>query len=161
MERLMQALVSALRAGGIPAVRSFAAGTMPRLTETVTSVSLKSAKTHGGTFYSYLGLQEQDDGGLLPVYGRPLEAVVRFLVHTPHELGSQACMQQVFSLAQLLTAGVVGVRLGELTVGACVYDDVTDCFECELCVQAQAYLYATANSDETEFTDFILKGEVR
>ena len=161
MEELMRALVSALHAGGIPAVRSFALEAMPQLTEVVTSVSIKSAKSHGGVFYSYLGLQEQADGGLLPIYGRELEAVVRFLVHAPHALGSGACMEQAFALAQLLTAGIAGVKLGELTVGACRYDDVTDCFQCELCVQAQAYLYATGNGDETEFTDFILKGEVK
>ena len=100
MEQLIGALISALHAGGIPAVRSFASGTMPHLTEVVTSVSIKSAKSRGGAFYTYLGLQEQSDGGLLPIYGRPLEATVRFLVHAPHALGSTACMEQVFSLAQ-------------------------------------------------------------
>ena len=32
---------------------------------------------------------------------------------------------------------------------------------CTVRVEAEAYVYAVANEDETEFTDFILKGEVK
>ena len=46
-------------------------------------------------------------------------------------------------------------------MGACTYDAGCDCFLCPLTAQLKAYVYATANEDETEFTDFMLKGEIR
>ena len=36
-----------------------------------------------------------------------------------------------------------------------------DCYSCKVTAHALAYVYALANEEETEFTDFILKGEVQ
>ena len=46
-------------------------------------------------------------------------------------------------------------------MGTCAYDAVSDCFRCTITAKTRAYLYALANEDGTEFTDFILKGEVK
>ena len=55
----------------------------------------------------------------------------------------------------------LSVQLAGITVGACEYDAQSDCFVCPVRAQAQAYVYAVTDEDETEFTDFILKGAVK
>ena len=64
-------------------------------------------------------------------------------------------------LAAALSRPSPVVRLGALTVEQCGYDAAGDCYRCTVRVEAEAYVYAVANEDETEFTDFILKGEVK
>ena len=53
------------------------------------------------------------------------------------------------------------MQFAGITVGACEYDAQSDCFVCPVRAQAQAYVYAVTDEDETEFTDFILKGAVK
>ena len=63
--------------------------------------------------------------------------------------------------AALLAEEPGGVRIESFSVGTCAYDAVSDCFRCTITAKTRAYLYALANEDGTEFTDFILKGEVK
>ncbi len=157
----MQALLTALRDGGIRAVRSFQQAQMPDLTAPVTALGLKSAKSTAGVVYSYLGMREQEDGGLLPVYGKALEAEVSIQTYASRKLGAQACMEQVTAILHVLTEKIGAVKLDAFSVGPCEYEAQTDCFVCTILAQAEAYLYAIGNSEETEFTDFMLKGEAR
>ena len=56
--------------------------------------------------------------------------------------------------------------LGVLTISRicaeeCRFAADADCYSCKVTAHALAYVYALANEEETEFTDFILKGEVQ
>ena len=161
MDRMIAAIIRAITAAGMHAVKAFPQGGMPALTKPCTAVGLLRAKGAERTGFSYLGVQETADGTRTPLYGKSLEAEIYLQLFCPRALGASACMQEAERLAAVLAAPIAGVRLGAFTVEACRYDAVSDCYQCRLCAQASGYLYASADEDETEFTDFILKGEVK
>lgn len=158
MQRLIEALCRALEAAGLTVVRSFAKGRAAELSGAVVAVSLHGAQSGARGAYDYLGMQEAD-GGLQALYGRSVTAAVRLTVYAPRRLGSAACMAQVDVLAGLLAQGLGGVQIAAFSVGACAYDEAADCFVCTVTAELNGYVYAIADEDEAEFTDFILKGE--
>lgn len=161
MERLIEAVIALLQDAGIRAVRAFPQGAMPELEAPCTAVGLKRAKGAGRAVYTYLGMEEQADGTLTPRYGRALEAEIFLQIFCPRRLGAAQCMQEREWVTAALARPSQLVRLDALTVGTCAYQAESDCFVCGLTVEAEAYLYALANEEESAFTDFILKGEVK
>lgn len=161
MERLIEAVIALLREAGVCAVRAFPQGAMPELAAPCTAVGLRQAKSAGRAVYRYLGVEERTDGVLTPLYGRALEAEVFLQIFSPRRLGAAQCMQERERVTAALARPSQIVRLGALTVGTCEYQAESDCFVCGLTVEAEAYLYALTNEEESAFTDFILKGEVK
>ncbi len=157
MEQLVTAVFDALKAAGIVCVRQTPQGVMPRLRAPVTAVTLAAARAMEHAMYEYLGQTPQGKS----LYGKRLEADVRMTCVCPRTLGSSCCQQQAQRVAELLCGQVPGVCLTGYTVGECGYDAGCDCFVCPVTAQLKAYVYATADEEETEFTDFMLKGEVR
>ena len=160
MQRLIEALCRALEAAGMTVVRSFAKGKAAELTGPVVAVCLHGAQTGAAGAYAYLGMQEAD-GVWQTLYGRSVTAAVRLTVYAPRRGGSAACMAQVDALAGLLAQGLGGVQIAAFSVGACAYDAEADCFVCTVTAELGGYVYAVADEDAAEFTDFILKGEVQ
>ena len=159
MEQLIEAILAALEAAGITAARQFPAGRLPHLTAPVTAVGLKAAKASDGTMFSYLGKTVRNEEEL-ELYGRELEAEIFLETFCPRRLGAENCMQQTNAIVQLLSEPVNGVSLTEFTVGGCGFDELADAFTMTVTADVRAYLYALSEEDGTEFTDFILKGEV-
>lgn len=157
MELLVGAFLNALTEGKIVCARQTPAGVMPKLKGPVTAVQMTAARAMEQAVYQYLGVS--DEG--VSLYGRKLEAEVRLLTICPRTLGSGKCSEQAQRTAELLCHGIAGVTIAGYTVGACTFDAQSDCFLQPVTAQVKAYLYATADEDETEFTDFMLKGEVR
>lgn len=157
MEQLVTAVMAALQEAGIACTRQTPMGVMPKLKGPVTAVCLAAAKTAGGGMYDYLGLTE--DGQNL--YGRMLEAEVRLTTLCPRTMGSALCQKQTDEIAALLSGRIPAVALAGYSVGECSFDAASDCFTCQVTAQVRAYVYATSNDEETEFLDFMLKGEVR
>lgn len=161
MDRLIEAVIALLRTEGIYAVRAFPQGAMPALKAPCTAVGLSRAKGAGRAVYTYLGMEENADGTQTPLYGRALETEIFLQVFCPRGLGAQRCMEEAERVTTALALPSAIVKLGELEVGGCAYRAESDCYVCRLSVEAEAYVYAQANEEETEFTDFILKGEVK
>ena len=161
MQELIRAICRLLADAGLTVVRQFYPGTAPELTGPVTAVGLQGAKSGAAAQFSYLGMREDDDGGCTALYGCELTAEVLMQVFAPRRGGSAACYAETEKVVAALSGGAAGIQLGSLTVGACSYDAESDCFTCPVRAQAQAYVYAVTDEDETEFTDFILKGAVK
>lgn len=157
MEQLVTAVFDALTKAGVACARQTPQGQMPQLRGPVTAVGLVAARAMEHAFYEYLGQTPEGEN----LFGKRLEADVRLTVVCPRALGSARCQQEAARVAELLSGQVAGVTLVGYTMGACTYDAGCDCFLCPLTAQLKAYVYATANEDETEFTDFMLKGEIR
>ena len=160
MEQLMQAFLEALEAAGISAVRQQPQLSLPLLSAPVTAVGLAGAKGAEQAFFEYLGMTEQD-GSEVPLFGRRLEADVTLAVYCPKRLGGARCMEEADTICQLLSGTLNGISFGGFTVEPCCYEADSDLFRCRIHVQARAYLYALSDEDETEFTDFILKGTAK
>lgn len=157
MEQLVTAIMDMLKSAGIACTRQTPGGAMPHLRAPVTAVSLAAARAMEHAMYEYLGQTPEGES----LFGRRLEADVRLTVVCPRTIGSARCQQEAARVAELLSGQVAGVTLTGYTVGECAYDAACDCFVCPVTAQLKAYVYARANADETEFTDFMLKGEVR
>ena len=94
------------------------------------------------------------------LYGRRLEAEIFLETVCPRRLGAEGCMEQTDAIVQRFSEPVNGVSLTEFTVGACAFDETADAFTMTVTAKLKAYLYALSEEDGTEFTDFILKGEI-
>lgn len=161
MDELIAALLWALKGAGLAAVKAFPEGMMPRLAGSVTAVGIQEMKNTGGGAYTYLGMRADEAGVLRALYGRQLETEALLQIYCPRSLGGRACMAESERVAALLAGMAGGMKIASFSVGPCSYDAVSDCFCCTITAKVRAYLYALANDDETEFTDFILKGEVK
>ena len=157
MDELISALLRAFTQAELNAVRAIPDGMAPHLTEPVTAVGLESAKGLESGLYNYLGLRVYE-GELRPLYGKRLQAALLLTVCCPRRLGAARCAQEADAVTAMLLEGVPGVRITGFTEEGCVYEEKSDCFCCRMTAQAEGYLYAVADEDETEFTDFILKG---
>ena len=160
MEQLMEAVLSWLKGAGFQAVRQMPEGMFPELTGAVITVGLQKAEATDAGLYSYLGVMETD-GKTVSLYGRRLETEVTMEVVSPERLGAKGCMETAGTLLTKLSGGVPGMTLTKTVMEGCRFAADADCFCCKVTVTALAYLYALANEEETEFTDFILKGEVQ
>ena len=160
MEQLMEAVLTWLKDAGFQAVRRMPEGEFPELSGAVVAVGLEKAEATDAGLYSYLGVTEMD-GKTVSIYGRRLEAQVAMEVVSPENLGAKACMEASGALLTKLSGGIPGLTVTKTVMEACRFEADMDCYCCKVTVAALAYIYALANEDETEFTDFMLKGEVR
>lgn len=132
--------------------RSFSAQLWP--------LGLRRRRAADAGLYSYLGVTEMD-GKTVSIYGRRLEAQVAMEVVSPENLGAKACMEASSALLTKLSGGIPGLAIAKTVMEGCRFEADMDCYCCKMTVTALAYVYALANEEETEFTDFMLKGEVR
>ena len=134
LEQLIEAILKWLKQAGFAAVRRLPEGVFPALTDTVVAVGIRKAEAKDAGLYSYLGVLEQ---------------------------GAKRCMQAADALVTKLSGGVPGLTISRICAEECRFAADADCYSCKVTAHALAYVYALANEEETEFTDFILKGEVQ
>ena len=156
----MEAVLTWLKDAGYQAVRRMPDGNFPELSGVVVAVGLEKAEAADAGLYSYLGVTEID-GKAVSLYGKRLETQVTMEVVSPENLGAKACMEASGALLTKLSGGIPGLAIAKTVMEGCRFEADMDCYCCKMTVTALAYIYALANEDETEFTDFMLKGEVR
>ena len=160
MEQLIDAILTWLKGAGFQAVRRMPEGEFPELSGAVVAVGLEKAEATDAGLYSYLGVTEMD-GKAVSLYGKRLETQVTMEVVSPEDLGAKACMEASSALLKKLSGGIPGLAISKTVMEGCRFEADMDCYCCKMTATALAYIYALANEDETEFTDFMLKGEVR
>ena len=160
MEQLIEAVLKWLKEQGFSAGRRTPGRIFSPLEKTVVAVGIEKAEAKDAGLFSSLG-QAQIEGKSVSLYGRRLEAELALEVLSPAALGAKGCMKEADALLTKLSGTIAGISLGEISVEACRFLADEDCFGCKVTVKAQAYLYALSNEEETEFTDFMLKGEVQ
>lgn len=160
MEQLIDAVLTWLKGAGFQAVRRMPEGEFPELSGAVVAVGLEKAEATDAGLYSYLGVTEMG-GKTVSIYGRRLEAQVAMEVVSPENLGAKACMEASSALLTKLSGGIPGADGYEDSDGGLPVRGGYGLLLRKMTATALAYIYALANEDETEFTDFMLKGEVR
>ena len=156
----MEAVLTWLKDAGFQAVRRMPDGNFPELSGVVVAVGLEKAEATDAGLYSYLGVTEID-GKAVSLYGKRLETQVTMEVVSPENLGAKACMEASGALLTKLSGGIPGLAIAKTVMEGCRFEADMDCYCCKMTATALAYVYALANEEETEFTDFMLKGEVR
>lgn len=121
MEQLIEAILKAVQAAGIPAARAFQPGRMPRLKGAVAALALRKAVQTPAGFGGYLGVLTDKEGASKELYGMRLEADLAFTIYTPRTAGSAAGDALAEKLVQVLLGGVEGVSLRQFTVQDTAY----------------------------------------
>ena len=160
MEQLIGAFLKWLEEAGFTAVRRLPQGVFPQIRGTVVAVGVEQAEAKAAGFFSYLGMTQRD-GKEVSLYGKRLEAEISLEVVSPETIGAAACMQEADKILTKLSGGIGGLTLTKITAGVCSYDAAGAYYSCRVTAKAEGYLYALSNEEETEFTDFMLKGEAK
>lgn len=154
MERLIQPVICALKEGGVPAVRCFPGGTVPRLTGPAAAVSVQSVEAAEGGLNGFLGLRQTDDGGMEAQYGKMLQAVLLVRVFSP----DGSCGK----VPQILLQNPGGLPVRRLCAKEPVFDPVADCFVTEISVTLdKCLLPLQTDGEDGEYLDFSLEGEAK
>lgn len=146
METFLEALAEKLTVGGIRAMVEKPYQVAPRLKAPLTAVGIDKVV--------------QSDHQLAPEGSRHLAVTTRFTVCTPSGLGGQACVSQGLALLNQLMGDFDPWTVGECAMGSCSYNASADQFSCVVTADLTAVVAWTEPADTTEFTDFILEGEL-
>lgn len=155
-DAILEALVSALTAAGLNAMRQYpearAGGPYPAV-----CVGLKSGKLLSAGAGDYLG-QRDEGGAVRAVYGYRTEAVAALDLYAPEAAGCLAGFSGVSGAAVEFPAGL---RTRALVCGETVFDGETGLFHCPAELHFFALLTREADEETGEFTDFVLRGVLK
>lgn len=146
METFLEDLAAKLTASGIRAMVEKPFRVAPRLKAPMTAVAI--------------GKVVQSDHQLAPEGSRKLNVTAKFTVASPSSVGGEACVSQALALLNLLMGDFDPWSVGECTMGTCGYGASADQFTVTVTAELEAVVTWTEPEDATEFTDFILEGEL-
>lgn len=158
-DSVLDAVVSALNAENIAAVRKYPGCILDRDTAAV-AVSLKSGSLTASGCGNYLGTM--DSGGTVKeLYGSRAELKIGIEIYTPaaadHAEGE--CISILDDVCACV-GGIQGVRLKSFESGEPEYDAETEMFRCRSVLTVSAFMVHQTD-DSGAFTDFVLKGELK
>jgi hypothetical protein len=158
LDAVLDAVVSALTAAGVNAVRQFEPSEAGRDCAVV-CVGLKSNRLVSAGAGDYMG--EKTEGGVVSeVYGFRMEPVIALDIYSPDDgvSGAQGCLSVAEAISAALEDFPSGIKSRALIYGETRFDGATEMFHlpAELC--CAAFLTREMNAETGEFTDFVLKG---
>lgn len=162
LDNICESLVQALTQAGIQAGRAY-----PR--ESISGegvfvkVAIHSARQSDSGFARFMGLTERaSDGALTEVYGMRCEMALALDIYASMESenGAVDCEKAVDALLAAL-AEMKDLKISSVSASAVRPDADTGMFLCRCQAQAVALLTLERDDSAGEFTDFILKGELK
>lgn len=155
MDDVILRVISCLQEAGLEAARAFAPHPMRHLTAPRAAVELQSVRAAAGSFYDYLGEEEDAEKGFVERYGRRLGGTVLVRLSAPTAKEASAAAE---SAVAALTAGVQDVTVEEVSMLEPVFDPVADCHTRDVTLAFSAYFCALKTEDDGVFLDFKLEG---
>lgn len=160
LDTVLDAVVAALTAAGLSALRQFPESEADRAAVAV-CVGLKRNRLVSAGAGDYMG--EKTEGGVVSeVYGYRMEPVLALDVYSPDdgENGADGCMKAAALIAAALPDFPSGIRPRELSCGETAYDGITEMFHMPAELGCSAFLTREMNAETGEFTDFVLRGVI-
>lgn len=156
LRQIRDAVIRALRDGGLAAEAAFPAKWAAERTTPLATVDVGTAEGRALGFCGYLGETRGEDGQVREVYGKRLEGVITVDIRAP---GALECREGGETAAAVLLGKLPeGIRPGELRWEALAWEKQTGLFLRRGTLQCQALFLAERGEEETEFLDFKLKG---
>lgn len=156
LRQIRDAVISALRAGGLAAEAAFPAKWAARHAEPLATVAVGAAEGRALGFCGYLGETRTPGGEAREVYGKRLEGVISVDVRAE---GAAACQEGGETASAVLLGGLPeGIRPGELSWEALAWEKETGLFLRRGRLRCEALFLAEGGDQGPEFLDFILKG---
>ncbi|NCB51060.1 MAG: hypothetical protein EOM54_04150 [Clostridia bacterium] len=159
LDAVLDAVVAALTASGVSAVRQFPDSEIDRDSGPVVCVGLKSNKLVSAGAGDYMG--ERTDGGVVSeVYGFRMSPVIALDIYSPAdgENGAEGCVSAAEAISSALSEFPSGLKSRELVCGQTKFDGTTEMFHMPVELNCAAFLIREMNGETGEFTDFVLKG---
>ena len=163
LEDVVQALLEALGAAGLRAVRAFRREELRSCEGPLICVGVKSAKGLPAGFGGYLGLGTDPETGLsAELYGARCELELALDIYAAEgaENGPAECLRCAELIVPALGALPEGLRIASMEFGRTLYDGETGRFVCHGVLEAAAHFIAREGKQDGEFTGFILRGRV-
>ena len=161
LDAILKATLGALCDGGIFAVRSFPAGAIDEISDFAVCVSARRVSASDGAFSTYLGTRAREDGALVEVFGQRCDFSLSVDIFSRPEGGSALCAEIFDRVVAALGGLREGLRIREISCGKCSFDRDSGMLLCACEVLGAAFLICEGTSETGEFTDFVLKGEIR
>lgn len=159
LKQMRDAVIAALRAGGMAAEAAFPAKWAAERKTPLASVFVGAAEGKALGLCGYLGETRDAGGGVREVYGKRLEGVIAVEVRAGRAADCEAGSET--AAAVLLGKLPEGIRPGELSWEALAWEKETGLFLRRGKLQCEALFLAEAGDEGPEFLDFMLKGVLR
>ncbi|MEG1633333.1 MAG: hypothetical protein RR314_04705 [Oscillospiraceae bacterium] len=162
LDTVLNAIVAALEAQGVSALRQYPSTALNPAFGPVVCVGLKSNKLVSAGAGDYMG--EKTVGGVTSeVFGFRMEPVIALDVYSPDDGGHGAigCTVCAAEVAAALSAFPKALKPKALVCGEPCYDAQTDMFRMVLELSCCAFLTRERNADTGVFTDFTLRGVLK
>lgn len=164
LESVAAEIVAALREKGVNACHAYPREPLER-DRSLVCVAVKSAAQSDGGFAGYLGVRTDENGGRTEVYGMRCELSLALDIYAPMESenGALECLKCFDAVTAALGSLRSGLKIQALQWGEASPDRASGMFRCRCGVKCAAFLSAEADEsgDKAEFSDFILKGELK
>lgn len=159
LTQVRDAAVSALRDAGLTALAAFPAERAMSRKGAVAAVAVDAVQGKAVGLCGYLGeVYDETRGAVRELYGKLLEGVISVDVRAS---GAAECETGCERASEALMGGLPsGVRPGELSWEALVWERETGMFLRRGRLQCRALFTAESREDGEEFLDFILKGVI-
>lgn len=165
LESVAGAVVAALQEKGINACSAYPKEPLQAHQGSLVCVAVKSAALADGGFAGYLGVRTDENGRQAELFGLRCALTLALDIYAPMESenGAVECVRCFDTVTAALGSLRSGLKIQELQCGEAAPDRDSGMFRCRCGVKGVAFLIAEKKEDgeETEFSDFILKGELR
>lgn len=161
LDKIAQSLVDTLNQAGMEAGRAWPCAPIQD-SGVYVRLAIESARQSEAGFSRFLGLKSRDDGSLLEVYGMKCHIGLRLDIYAgpEHENAAAQCERAMDGIMQAL-AQYGGLSISSVSCAGAAFDRDTGLFLCPCKAEATAELCFEAEEEAGQFTDFILKGELR
>lgn len=162
LAKIADSLVEALTQAGMQAGRAYPSAPAPDKGLFLRLGIAGAEQTEAG-FARFLGLKErEEDKAMVEVYGMKCRLELRLDIYAGMESANAAadCESAMDDIMQAL-AQYGGLKIRSVKCGQAQPDRATGLFLCPCAMKAEAELMFEKGEEAGEFTDFILKGELR
>lgn len=162
LDRIAQSLVDELQNVGISAGRAWPREAIRR-TGTYVRLSIASAQQSEAGFARFLGFRRRDGGDGAELYGMRCRIGLRLDIYAGADCENAAAeCEKAMDGIMLALADCAGVSISSVSCGETCHDRQTGMFLCRCRAETDTELIFRKTEEESgEFTDFILKGELR
>lgn len=162
LEKITESIVAALGEAGLNAGRSYPRAGVPQ-SGVFVKAAIRSVRQSESGFARFLGLREREsDGALTEEYGMrcDLEIALDIYAAMDSENAAADCEAAVDGVLEAM-AGYAGLKISSVACQQATPDRETGLFLCRCTAECGAMLTFDSDEETGEFTDFILKGELR
>lgn len=155
MQLILNAVLSALKNAGLPAVAAFPRVGLDKKTPLI-CVGVRSEELETPGFGNYLGKQLRN-GVPVELYGMKASVTVLLDLYVPAER-MEECQSLFEALSGAIAALPSGLRIKRLIRGEMSPDTGVGMFRCPCSLEGTAYFCGAVEEDGNVWTDFVLRG---